>query len=306
MDQKLISLLALVETGNYTKAAQNLSLTQSAVSQHISRLESELEAKFFNRVQGRYILTDEGEIVVQYAQRMMALEKKMKLDLISYRSNQKQFSIGVTHSAESNILVDVIAQYCSIHDGIKINIVSDDINNIYTKLKYFNIDIAFVEGHITEPDLSTVLLDTDSLIIAVSPQHPFANEGSISIPELQQERLIMRPPDSGTRKLFESHLISKNLSINDFNIVLEIDNVATIKDLIRKDFGVSILAKSVCQDELNKKKLIALPIEDLSMIREINMIYRKDFNQKTFINELVRLYYEKTSRKLHNNKNNTV
>ncbi len=301
MDQKLISLLTLVKTGSYTKAAQDLALTQSAVSQHISRLESQLGVKFFNRIQGRYILTGEGEVVVQYAQRMLALENKMLIDLANYQSNQKQFTIGVTHSAESNILVEVIAQYCSLKDGIKINIISDDINNIYTKLKYFKIDMAFVEGHITESDLSTVLLDTDSLIVAVSPQHPFAKKGSISILELQREKLIMRPPDSGTRKLFESHLMSRNLNINDFNTVLEIDNVATIKDLIRKDFGVSVLAKSACQDELNKKKLIALPIEDLSMIREINMVYRKDFNQKSFINELVRLYYEKTSRRQHNN-----
>lgn len=294
MDQKLTTLLTLIETGSYTQAAKQLSLTQPAVSQHISRLESEFGIKLFNRVQGQYILTEEGKIVVQYAHRAQVLEASVRQKLIDHRSNQQRFTIGVTHTTESNILVDVIAKYCDLHDGIKINIISDDINILYSRLKAFAIDIAFVEGRIADPGFSTVLLDTDSLILAVSPQHPFAKRGSISILELQQEKLIMRLPDSGTRKLFESHLISRNLSIEDFNVILEIDNIATIKDLIRKNFGVSILAKSACQDELNKKKLVALPIEDLSMIREINIVYHKDFTQKAFLNDIIRLYYEES------------
>ena len=263
MDQKLITLLTLAETGTCTQTAQQLSLTQPAISQHLSRLESELGVKLFNRIQGRYILTEEGKIVVQYARRTQALEETLRQKLIDHRNNQRRFTIGVTHTTESNILVDVIARYCDLHDGIKINIISDDINILYNKLKSFMIDMAFVEGRITDSGFSTVLLDTDSLILAVSPQHSFAKRGSISILELQQEKLIMRLPDSGTRKLFESHLMSRNLSIEDFNVILEIDNIATIKDLVRKNFGVSILAKSACQDELNKRKLVALPIEDL-------------------------------------------
>ena len=293
MDAKLTTLLTLAEVGTHTKAAQRLSLTQPAVSQHISRLEAELGVKLFNRVQGRYALTEEGKIVVQYARRVQALEGALRQKLSDRKSNQRRFTIGVTHTTESNILVDVIAQYCNLHDGIKINIISDDINILYAKLKSFVIDLAFVEGRIADPSLSAVLLDTDSLILAVSPQHPFAKRGSISILELQREKLIMRLPDSGTRKLFESHLMSRNLGIEDFNIILEIDNIATIKDLVRKDFGVSILAKSACQNELSKGKLVALPIEDLSMIREINIVYHKDFTQKTFLNDIVRLYYEK-------------
>lgn len=292
MDQKLITLLTLCDTGTCTRAAQRLSLTQPAVSQQISRLEVELDTKLFNRVHGQYLLTEEGKIVVQYAHRVQALEEVLKQKLLDNRNNQQRFSIGVTHTTESNILVNVIAQYCNIHDGIKINIISNDINTLYSKLKSFMIDMAFVEGRITDSSLSTVLLDTDSLILAVSPKHPFAKRGSISIFELQQAKLIMRLPDSGTRRLFESHLMSRGLSIDDFNVILEIDNIATIKDLIRRNFGVSILGKSACQDELNKGKLIALPIEDLSMIREINMVYHKNFTQKSFLNDIVRLYNE--------------
>ena len=88
--------------------------------------------------------------------------------------------------------------------------------------------------------------------------------------------------------------MSKNLSVKDFKVILEINNIATIKDLVRKDFGSSILAKSACQDELRNGQLVALPIQDLSMIREINMLYHKDFNQKSFLDDIVRLYYKRS------------
>lgn len=82
------------------------------------------------------------------------------------------------------------------------------------------------------------------------------------------------------------------MSISDFNVILEVDNIATIKDLIRRDFGVSILARSVCLDELKKGKIVTLPVENLSMMREINIAYRSDFTQFDLLHDLVKSYNE--------------
>ena len=95
-------------------------------------------------------------------------------------------------------------------------------------------------------------------------------------------------PDSSTRNLFVSSLESQNMSIDDFNVIMEIDNIATIKDLIRRDFGVSVLAKSACMDELKKKKIAVLPIENLSMMREINIVYSQDFEHFETLRDIVR------------------
>ena len=89
----------------------------------------------------------------------------------------------------------------------------------------------------------------------------------VTLEDLKREKLILRLPSSGTRKLFESHLVSANESIDNFDIALEVDNIATIKDLVRKDLGVSVLARSACMDEIRKGKITSLPIENLSMIR---------------------------------------
>ena len=108
--------------------------------------------------------------------------------------------------------------------------------------------------------------------------------------ELKKEKMILRLPNSGTRNLFVAHLESNNMSINDFNVILEVANIATIMDLIRRDFGVSILARSVCLDELKKGKIVTLPVENLSMMREINIAYPADFTQFELLRDLVKSY----------------
>ena len=110
--------------------------------------------------------------------------------------------------------------------------------------------------------------------------------------ELKKEKMILRLPNSGTRNLFVAHLESNNMSIRDFNVILEVDNIATIKDLIRRGFGVSILAKSACLDELKKGKITVLPVENLSMTREINIVYHSTFGYMDILQGIIRLYNE--------------
>ena len=114
----------------------------------------------------------------------------------------------------------------------------------------------------------------------------------VTLGELKKQKMILRLPTSATRILFESQLESIGESIADFDILLEVDSVAAIKDLIRKNLGVSILAKSACMDELNKGKLTALPIENLSMVRETNLVYHNDFEHEEILKSIMKVYRE--------------
>ena len=114
----------------------------------------------------------------------------------------------------------------------------------------------------------------------------------ISISQLKEERLILRLPNSNTRNLFSASLETQGLSIDDFNVAMEIDSIASIKDLIRRGFGVSILARSACMDEIKKEKLVVLSVENLSMMREINIVYLKGYEHLDFLNGIVKQYNE--------------
>lgn len=290
LDPKLDTLLLVAEKKNFTRAAQVLSLTQPAVSHHISQLEQELGVRLFVRGNGDLMLTPEGEIVLRYVRRMKALEKKMAEELQEAGKRLTRLRIGITHTAESSIVAEVLARYTNENPGISITIVTDNINNLYDMLENFELDLAVVEGRSTRPELSALMLDTDYLVCVLANTHPLSHSSMITLDEIRQEKLILRLPNSETRVRFEAALAASGESIADFQVILEVDNVATIKDLIRKNLGISILARSACMDELRKGKLTALPIENLSMTRETNLVYHRDFAHKETLQDILALY----------------
>lgn len=290
LDPKLDTLLLVAEKKNFTRAAQVLSLTQPAVSHHISQLEQELGVRLFVRGNGDLMLTPEGETVLRYVRRMKALEKKMAEELQEAGKRLTRLRIGITHTAESSIVAEVLARYTNENPGISITIVTDNINNLYDMLENFELDLAVVEGRSTRPELSALMLDTDYLVCVLANTHPLSHSSMITLDEIRQEKLILRLPNSETRVRFEAALAASGESIADFQVILEVDNVATIKDLIRKNLGISILARSACMDELRKGKLTALPIENLSMTRETNLVYHRDFSHKETLQDILALY----------------
>lgn len=292
VDSRLYSLLKVAEFGNYTRAAEQLSLTQPAVSQHIRSLEGEFKIKIFERVSNKLHITHEGETVLKYAKRILALVSNLRRELNNEKLQLCSLTIGITHTAESNAIAEALAKYANSRGGISLKIITDVAANLYDKLKNYEIDLAVVEGSTNDPDLVYLMLDSDCLVLAVAPEHPLTRKNVVTINDLKKERLILRLPDSGTRNLFVSSLESQNMSISDFNVMMEINNIATIKDLIRRNLGVSVLARSTCLDELKKNKIAALPIEHLSMAREINIVYLRDFEHKSILKDIVRSYSE--------------
>lgn len=292
LDPKLYSLLATEATGNFTRAAEQLSLTQPAVSQHVRALEQELDVRIFDRVNNAIKLTHEGEIVVKYAKRMIALQENMKEALANEKLQIASLTVGITHTGESNAIVEALARYVQHHEKVTVKVITGAADKICGMLKKYEIDLAIIDGKKPDPTLNYLMLDTDNLVLIVSPNHYLAKKNSVTIADLKKERLILRLPKSTTRKLFVSALECSGMSLNEFNVVLEMDSVATIKDLIRRNFGVSVLARSACMDEISKRKLVALPIETIPMMMETNLVYAPDFDHPGLLKEIMRCYNE--------------
>ena len=290
LDAKVQTVLAVAESKNFTRAAEALNMTQPAVSHHIKQLEDEIGFSLFVRSRSGLKLTPHGEIVVKYARRMNALEEKMYLELQNAKRHLSLLRIGITHTAESNLTAAALAGYSNEKGGLKIILFTDTINNLYDMLENYEIDLAIVDGAYNDSRFSSMLLDTDYLTCVMSVDNPLSKKGAVTLAELKKQSMILRTPASGTRTLFESALESNNETIQSFDVKLEVDNIATIKDLVRKDFGVSVLPRSACLDELRKNKIAALPIENLSMVRETRIVYNRDFSHTDMLNEIITSY----------------
>ena len=289
---KLKTLLAVAEYQNFTRAAAALSLTQPAVSHHISQLEEEFGVSLFVRKKNGLSLTPEGEIVVHYAQRVAALYNRLQRDLSASEKLPAKLCVGITHTAESNLTTEVLAKCSRETKSYSIMILTDTINNLYSMLENYELDLAIVEESSSHPSFNSLVLNTDFLVCVMSADNPLSRNALITLDQLKKEQMILRLPTSATRVLFDSTLRNRNDSPDNYNIILEVDNIATIKDLVRKNLGVSVLPQSACLRELHKGSLIALPIENLSMVRETRLVYNKDFRRKDILRTITQAYRE--------------
>ena len=297
IDLKIKTLLTVAEEKNFTKAANKLNLTQPAVSHQIKELEDELQEQLFIRKKGDIIPTPIGDIVLNYARKFVAMHNKMLDDI---KHNHKiNIKLGITHTAESYKITEIIGSYLINNPGLSVTIITDTTNNLYKMVENYELDLAIVDNK-KNVKLNYLPLDTDYLVCVVNNNSPLAKKKIVTLKELKKENLILRLDSSYTRKLFESTLESINESINSFKIILELDNIETIKDLVRKDMGVSILAKNTCIDEVNRKKLTILPIENLSMVRKNYIIYTDYFNYIDNVKELINHYNKEMHIKTNN------
>lgn len=292
IDIKLITLLKLAELKNFTRVAQELSMTQPAVSHHILQLEEEFATRLVIRKKNSIILTDEGKIAVNYAKKIQSLYDKTEQEIKFHQHNITNLRIGITHTSESNIMMEVLAKCSNEIDNLNITIITDTIKNLYNMLDNFEIDLAIIEEKADTSKYKSLLIDTDYLVCILSKENRLAKKSIVTINDLKKEKMILRLPSSATRKQFHSNLIAMNENVENFNIIMEVDNIDTIKNLVRKNLGISILARSACLYEIKKNKLIALPIENLSMIRETNIIYNDSFNAIPILQDIYRIYQE--------------
>jgi len=286
IDPKINTLLTLESVGSYTKAAEALSLTQPAVSHHIKLLEEEYGIHIF--VKGKHKLkpTPAGEVLLKYAHRAAALSMKVRQAIDDCQKEVHSLTVGITPTASDILVPQVLASYCNKHPHVHIQIVRGTIKNIDSMLKFFEIDLAIVDGVIKSKNTNSILLGTDYLGLVVSPQHPFSKRASVRLEEIQQEKLILRPKKAETRRLFESYLFSHGYDLKDFNVIMEIDSVSNIKEIVMANLGITVISHNVCLDEERDGKLVVVPIEDCQMVRQINLIFPKDFSYPEILQDI--------------------
>ena len=293
IDPKIKTLLALVEIGNYTKTAQSLSLTQPAVSHHIRQLEEEYGIKIFYSGKKTLSLTPEGEVLLKYSKRQVSIEQKLLHALEDIKNSVRRYNVGTTATVGEYVVSQLFITYCNEHPGVHINIVTDNLSSILGKLQSYELDWAIVDGRVSSDGINSIQLGSDYLCLVVSPMHPFAKRRSVSLAELKNERFILRSPNAGTRALFEKYLFDHSEDIRNFNILIEIDNINTIKELVYSNLGITVMSHSACRDEEASGRLVTVPVVNFNVTREINIIYHHSFEHIEMLSEIRRIYNSK-------------
>lgn len=297
LDAKIATLLAVAETLNYTKAAQILSLTQPAVSQHIRQLESEYNILIFRRGEKPLALTDEGKLLVQYARKLKNLHERMLHEIEDEKRRVSLLSVGMTPTSVSSNMARLFAQYAGQSRRAKVHIVTADSKSLQKMLKSYDIDIAVMEDNVSESEFYGASIETDQLFLAVSPGNTLSRKSVVTLEDLKRQKLILRSKESGTRTVFENQIRVLFEAMDSFDVTMELDSNEAIKALVKENFGVSILSGRSCQEEQKAGELVLLPVENKRMIREVNLVCLRDAGHMATVQELEKLYAAAVRRK---------
>lgn len=286
IDPRLITFLTVSKLQSYTKAGDILGLTQPAVSQHIKHLEEHYKVKLINKSGRTISLTEEGKLLKEYALKMQILQRTIENKLYNKSSIVKRYKIGATKSIGGYVLPDLLGSHKMKYPNIDIILEVGNTEEIINKLIKKHINLALVEGPFDKNKFNHCILKEDELVLAVSPEHPFASKDSVCLDDVLSGNLILREEGSGTRKVFENRLVELGYNLNKLNIYMEVGDITAIKSLVSWNLGYTIISKEVIQQELNEGSLKAIPICSLKIIRGFYFVWNKT-DQDEFIRKFI-------------------
>ena len=259
---------------NYTRAGEEINLSQPSVSVRIRQLESELRVKLFEQLGKKVVLTNAGQLLVPYANRVIAA-----LDDAHHAIDELQglergsLRIGASTTPGMYLVPQVVSRFKQSHPKIDIHLRIKDTREVEDGVLSNEFDFGFVGGHLAAEEVSAVPWLTDELLLVVSPGHRLAVKKTVRKQDLQEERFIVRESGSATRATIVAQLQQANFELAT---VIELENPESIKRAVQSGLGIAFISKFAIATELKAKTLTAIRVRDLTINRELKIVHRKD------------------------------
>ena len=277
LDFRINTFLTVCEYMNFTKAAEILCITQPAVSQHIKYLENTYSAKLFEYEGKKIKLTKAGELLCQTSITMKHDEEYLKGKIKEEQLGNTSIKFGATLTIGEFILPSKLCDYFNNNKNknMKITMIVENTKELLHKLEHGEIDFALVEGYFTKSEYNYVVYSKENYICVVGKDYKFKKQPNI-LEDLLEETWIVREKGSGTRDILEKNLEEQNLSVNDFEKVIEIGNINSIKYLVKNNNGITTLYEAAVKDELESGTLQKVEVSDLQKNHNFYFIWRKN------------------------------
>ena len=266
LDFRVETFLTVCRTMNYTRAAEELNITQPAVSQHIAHLERNKKLQ----------LTDAGALL-RDALSTMAHDERLLRDRMrsSATGARVELSLGMTLTAGEYLVAAPLADYLRRHPELHVAVRSGGTSELLALLNAGEIDCAFVEGFFDKNAYAWDVFRTERLVCVCAADHEFAAR-PVRVEDLFDERLIVREPGSGTRAVLEHALAAQNLTVDGFAQASVVESLDVIKILVEHDLGISFLYEAAVARELAAGTLRVIDLEGLAILHDIAFIRLKN------------------------------
>lgn len=286
---QLKTFITLAKTSHFSRAADELFLTQPAVSNHIKALEEYYQVPLFQKIDQKYVLTEPGKILYGYAERVFNVINEAQRSLNGFNKlDSGSLFIGASSNIGVYVLPKLLGEFKNRHPKIEIKVSIGPTYLIESKMLTNELDIGIVEAPTRSAEIVDAFHWEERLSLIVSPRHPWAQLRKVDPSQLPDEFFIVGERGSGTRKVMEDAL---GEVVKKIKVFLELGSTEAVKKAVEENLGVSVVMDCSVTRELKQKTLKTVAISETHMKKRINVIHLKGKYLTPAFNEFVRFLH---------------
>ena len=268
MDFRLKVFYTVANRLSFTKASNELFITQPAVSKHIQELEEYYKIKLFNRNGSKISLTVAGDVLLKHTKNIFEVYRDIDFDmstLISQRSGLLR--IGASTTISQYIIPPLLARFHQKLQDVKVSLLNGNTEQIENALLQQEIEIGIVEGQSKNKAIKYTEFLKDELVLVCKSSNPFVNRDEVTQDDLKRMRFLMREQGSGTLEVIEHALKPFNIKGSELQIEMQLGSTESIKSYLMNSDCVAFISIHAIQKELQNNELAILDITDLTIER---------------------------------------
>lgn len=269
--RQLEAFIATAECKKMSEAAKQLYISQPTISQIISELEKEYDTRLFERHAKELRITPAGQLLLENARQIIAIQENLKQNMKTIHA-QRPLRIGATMTVGSNIMAKIISNMNHLYPDITTYVNITNTNNIEQLLLHNELDIALVEGIITNNEIISNPTLVDKLCIICGREHPFAGRSVILPEDLHNQNFILREKGSGTRAIFEHLMETRHIP---YKVLWESNSTPAIIDAVSCNLGLGFVSERCILEKASRGIIHPCPVQEINLDRFFYLSYSR-------------------------------
>jgi DNA-binding transcriptional LysR family regulator len=295
-DRRLQVFHTVARLLSFTKAAETLHMTQPAVTFQIRQLEEHFNTRLFDRTHNRISLTEAGERVYEYAEKIIALYGEMDSRVRELTGDVSGILIiGASTTIAEYVLPSLLGEFQARCPDVNVRLSVSNSLGIVHQVENNTVDVGIVESPVSNKNLAVEVCWNDELVFIAPPHHALAKKAAITVEELTALPFLCREEGSGTREVISEYLARNGIPFQDMQLCMEFGSPEAIKSAVEAGLGVSIVSRATVVKELKLGTLVALPLKP-ALERPFSFVYQKQKFRLRAVEEFMRFAHEHCER----------
>ncbi|RBL93648.1 LysR substrate-binding domain-containing protein [Chitinophaga flava] len=266
---------------SFTKAAEELYISQPAVTKHIHELEQQLGMALFERIGNRIKLTRAGQLVLHHAEIIFTDYRNLEYEINQLKHTQGGLlAIGASTTIAQYLIPPLLAKFNQRYPDVKTSLSTGNTEQIEQALFEKSILLGIIEGSSKNPLLKYVEFARDEIVLIGNPKHQYGNGEPLTANDLKTIPLLMREHGSGTLEVITDELKRLKLKITDLNVAMYMGSTESIKSYLHHSSCAAFISLQAVQREVEAGEFVVLPVKNFRVIRKLHFTYLQGLQDK--------------------------